>query len=138
MEQHEAKPWPSDPRSELIAESIYLQFGYRWFPRGFHWMGRVLIVSLASPETLKAIGVQDVHPITRIIVTWLMTWLFWLLTFAPDPAPGDVLVEHKSNASTEEKKAKMKELKAWDNAFCPYFAAQTKDKWPGCPYVPFR
>lgn len=133
-EEHEKKPVPKDPRSELIAESAFEQFGTRWFPKGLQWMGRSIQVSLIQPDDLRAIGVQDVYPWTRAFVIFFMGWMLWLLAFAPDPSPNDSIIEKHERVPKEEKKARLKELNQADKMFCPYFAAKYKDVRPGCPH----
>ena len=133
-EMHESKIWPTDPRSELIAEAVWEQFGFRYFPVGLRWLGRSIQVSLSMPENIEAISCRDVYPWTRTLVIFFMSWLFWLLAFAPDPAPNESLIDKQERMSKEEKSAHIKELIKADKVFCPYFAAKHKDRKSGCPY----
>ncbi|KAI5358644.1 hypothetical protein Slin14017_G109270 [Septoria linicola] len=134
-ERHEHTDWgPIDPRSELIAEAVWQQFAYRYFPPGLRWLGRAVQVALIAPHDLKAINAADVHPMTRMLIVWVMGWMFWLLASAPDPAPGESFVEKQNAIPKEEKTKRLKGLIAADRVFCPYFARGYKDKRPDCPY----
>ncbi|CAK1360679.1 unnamed protein product [Cercospora beticola] len=113
---------------------VWEQFAFRFFPPGLRWLGRVTVVSLSNPQHIRDVGATDVHPLTRMVVLWILSWVFWLLLFAPDPPPGEVPFEKQQALSKEEKKLRLKGFVEEDKKFCPYFAKAYMNKRPDCPY----
>lgn len=132
-EDFENSPKPSLEQGHLIAEAIYQQFAFRYFPYGFRWLGRAIEVSISLPTTLATLKVEPINPILKWVLVSVIGWLFFIMSFFPDPAPGDVLIEQQLNAPKEDRIARAKKLAQGDKAFCPYFALNNMNKGSG-PY----
>lgn len=134
-EDFENAPKPGSEQGHLIAEAIYEEFAFRWFPPGLHWFGRAMVVALSLPTTLKTHRVEPVHPLFASFICFVLGWFMWLHdTLLPDPAPDKAFLLQLEGMSKEEKAARDKKMRDTDKAFTPHFAKKNKDKWPGCPY----
>lgn len=134
-EQYENTPRPTPERANLVANAIYEQFVFRFFPPPLHWFGHQLIRAMSLPTTLKTLGIDPPDPMAAEILPKLMGYIFWQMEENADD-PTESYIEERLRMSSEEKKSIRSEIKDLDGRFPDHFAQQYKDdpKFIGCPY----
>ncbi|EOD43880.1 putative trans-anethole oxidase protein [Neofusicoccum parvum UCRNP2] len=134
-EAFENAPREGTERGHLIAEAIYAQFAFRYFPRPLQWLGRAMPVALSLPSTLKVHKVEPLNPALAAVIVWFVGWMFWFLeNVLPDPAPEKAWWPGMENMTKEESSERKGHLKEIDQRFKPFFASSHASHWPGCPY----
>lgn len=133
-EDFENSPKPGSEQGHLIAEAIYEQFAFRYFPYGLRWLGRSIQVALSQPTTLATHKIKPVNPVLKVVIVYLVGSFMWFMSLFPDPEPGDVLIEKQLNAPKEVRISRTKNMVQVDKAFCPYFVKNNMDQWKGGKY----
>ncbi|WP_175717876.1 hypothetical protein [Burkholderia anthina] len=86
LERYEAHPWEKVESGKLLAEAMTQQFVDAWFPRGFHWLGRQVILSLQKPHIRKLMQMGDPNPVARWLIRRGLKWSVLLKErVLPDP-----------------------------------------------------
>ncbi|KAK0642832.1 hypothetical protein DIS24_g8642 [Lasiodiplodia hormozganensis] len=134
-EEFENTPREGTERGHLIAEAIYSQFGFRYFPRPLHWLGRAMPIALSLPSTLKVHKIDPINPVLEAVIIWVVGAMFWIMeTLLPDPSPEKAWWPNMETMEQGEKVSRQKELRQVDQAFKPFFASSHANHWPGCPF----
>ncbi|EKG13775.1 hypothetical protein MPH_09084 [Macrophomina phaseolina MS6] len=134
-EAFEHAPREGTEQGHLIAEAIYQQFAFRYFPRPLHWLGRAMPIALSLPSTLKTLKIEPINPVLRMAIVWFVGTVFWLMeTFLPDPEPDKAWWPGMESMEKEEKRERQKQLREVDDEFKLFFAGAHAGHWPGCPY----
>lgn len=129
----------STDKGHMIAEALFDQFAFRFFPPVLRPLGRALPITLSLPQTLKAHRVKQTNPVLASIIVFVIGNFMWVMeTFFPDPKIS--YQESLQLQSAEEKKnVKMQNRKldadfpgqfAQDhqgNATCPFSVKARKD-----------
>jgi hypothetical protein len=63
MANYEAVEWEYSPEGGLTCEALMQQFANRWFPPGFRWAGRSMILSLLDEPARRVHRLPTPHPL---------------------------------------------------------------------------
>lgn len=60
LDKYESSPlwYGPSPEGQRCAEALIEQFNDRWLPRGVHWAGRMLVLSLVADHVLRALELR--------------------------------------------------------------------------------
>jgi hypothetical protein len=86
LAEYEAVDWEYSPEGGQTCEALLQQFSRRWFPKGFHWAGRAMILSLLDEPARRVHRLPRPHPLVVRLNEWGMRLM--LLTkeeVLPDP-----------------------------------------------------
>lgn len=86
MSDHESKGWPFNKDGALASKALVDQFANKWFPKGFRYFGRALILSLMDEPPRRVHNL----PYPNIVVRKIMAFGFAALFYGkehilPDP-----------------------------------------------------
>ncbi|KAL2216630.1 hypothetical protein M432DRAFT_621864 [Thermoascus aurantiacus ATCC 26904] len=117
----------------MIAEALFDQFAFRFFPRPLRPLGRAIPISVALPQTLRAHRIRPIKPIlAHIIIFILGTFIWFAETFLPDPT---VSYQELLRSRTAAEKAQHdKETRDLDARFPEYFASFHRSSAAMCPF----
>jgi hypothetical protein len=63
MDRYEAVDWQYSPEGGQTCEALLQQFSRRWFPPGFRWAGRTMILSLLDEPAHRVHRLSSPHPV---------------------------------------------------------------------------
>lgn len=134
-EAFENAPREGTEQGHLVAEAIYSQFGFRYFPSGLCWLGRAMPIALSLPSTLRVHKIEPINPVLKAVIVWVVGVMFWVMeTLLPDPSPEQAWWPRMEGMDQGEKKERQKGLREVDQRFGKFFAKTHAAHWPGCPY----
>ena len=117
LEEYEAFDWPKVPTGKILADALTAQYAKAWFPRGFHWLGRQVILSLQKPRTRELMDMGDPNPILRPMIRGGIAAFVWAkMHLLPDPK---LSTPEKARLKNREKGQHMRAPVAKVSA-CPY------------------
>ncbi|KAF7591510.1 hypothetical protein BBP40_001500 [Aspergillus hancockii] len=121
-------------KGHMIAEALFDQFAFRFFPPLLRPLGRALPIALSLPQTLKTHRIKETHAVlTSIIVCALGTFIWIMETFFPDPK-----ISYRESlqlrSPDQEKDLKVQNSKL-DTAFPQSFARNHQGSASFCPFL---
>ncbi|KHN98410.1 uncharacterized protein MAM_03534 [Metarhizium album ARSEF 1941] len=118
----------------LGLEANYAQLVYRFFPFGFRWLGRRLILALAPPKILQAYDISPVHALTGwLIKLFVRLYFLFMINVLPDPKVGYwELLEKKPESDRRRQRLLRQEL---DRNFPTFFSRHVEQLGIQCPFV---
>lgn len=121
-------------KGHLIAEALFDQFAYRFFPPSLRFLGRAFPITLSLPQTLKAHQIRPTSPIlARIIIFVLGTFMWFMETFFPDPK---ISYQESIRLKTANEKAKFDAQKRdMDRRFPTVFGDNHRASPAFCPFA---
>lgn len=86
MEEYEHEPWEKVESGKKLSAALTEQFSKSWFPTGFQWFGRQMILSLQKKRTRDLMQMGDPNPVLEKVIRGF----FWLVItlkerVLPDP-----------------------------------------------------
>lgn len=125
-------------KGHMIAEALFDQFAFRYFPSLLRPLGRALPISLSFPQTLKAHRIKELNPVLACMILFVIGTLIWIMEiFLPDPK----ISFHESlwmRSADQSKKVKEQTRKV-DAAFPACFARNHQASAAPCPFaVPLK
>lgn len=86
LEAYEAEPWAMVESGQRLAAALTQQYAEAWFPTGFRWVGRQIILSLQKPHIRMLMQMGDPNPLARWIIRKAFKWVIFLKErVMPDP-----------------------------------------------------
>jgi len=120
-------------KGHLIAEAIYDQFAFRYFPPALRSFGRAIPISLSLPQTLMAHQIKPTNAIlARLIILVLGTFMWIMETFAPDPKISTQEIFQERDRT--EKKFFQGERRRLDKDFPSAFSENHREVPGICPF----
>lgn len=102
LAEYEARDWPHTDEGALTCVALLEQFSNKWFPRGFRYFGRAMILSLLGEAPHR------VHrlPYPNIVIRKLMEWGYAGIIFSkehilPDPKISTPEKHRRAQAATQ-------------------------------------
>ena len=85
VEEFDKSDHPSTPVTKDLCEAMMTDFADRWFPRGFRWFGRSMMLYASDEAVLRRYGVKTLNPVMKAIVHRMMKAMFFAkIVLAPD------------------------------------------------------
>lgn len=78
LEEYEAHDWPRVPTGKICADALTKQYADDWFPRGFRWIGRQVILSLQKPRTRYIMNMDEPNPILKPLIRGGIAAVIWM------------------------------------------------------------
>ncbi|KAB8070126.1 hypothetical protein BDV29DRAFT_194328 [Aspergillus leporis] len=114
-------------QGHLIAEALFDQFAFRFFPPLLRHLGRALPITLSLPQTLKTHRIEEIHTVLAFIIVWSIGTFIWIIeTFFPDPKIS--YQESLQLRSPDEKKKLRVQSIEMDMAFPQFFVLNHQDE----------
>ncbi|OGM50721.1 hypothetical protein ABOM_000495 [Aspergillus bombycis] len=121
-------------KGHMIAEALFDQFAFRYFPPLLRPLGRALPISLSLPQTLKAHRIKEVNPVLACMTLFVIGTFIWIMeTFFPDPKIS-YQESLRMRSADQNRKVKEENTKV-DEAFPAWFARQHQGRAASCPFT---
>ncbi|GMG51809.1 unnamed protein product [Aspergillus oryzae var. brunneus] len=125
-------------KGHMIAEALFDQFAFRYFPSLIRPLGRALPISLSLPQTLKAHRIKEVNPVLACMILFVIGTLIWIMEiFLPDPK---ISCQESLRMHPADQSKKIKEqTRKVDAALPACFARNHQASAAPCPFaVPLK
>jgi hypothetical protein len=86
MQEYESTNWEFSPEGAMTCDAVVEQFQNRWFPRGFRWIGRKMLLALWDEPVHRVHHQPNVSTLTRKFFEFgLFLTFFAQERILPDP-----------------------------------------------------